>query len=240
MRDLSAGADLPEEGRAAGGLLSLARLDVTDPAQFEFPADLQVLVNNAGVRHFYLPVEETPLDGWREVFETNVFGAVEVTRLAIPHLRASGGVICNITSASNLTPWPFTAAYRASKWALSALSETLRTELAPLGVRVIEVLPGPIDTELLATSVIHRLPEAALFPAYRPMAERNFPVGSSPDRPITPPTEAARAIANAILDDDGPMRYGCDAVSVKALEDWRGRTDEEGMRGALTRLLGDS
>ncbi|HYV60751.1 MAG TPA: SDR family NAD(P)-dependent oxidoreductase, partial [Acidimicrobiia bacterium] len=79
-----------------------------------------------------------PLELWREMFETNVFGLVEATRRAIPLMReAGGGVICNMGSSSILAPVPFYAAYRASKAAVSALSETLRAELAPLSIRVV-------------------------------------------------------------------------------------------------------
>src|SRR5205823_11329050 len=105
--------------------------DVTRPDTVRLPDGLRVLVNNAGVEREHLPVEETPLELWREMFETNVFGLVEVTRRAIPLVRAAGGgVICNIGSSSVLAPVPFYAAYRASKAAVSAFSMTLRAELA--------------------------------------------------------------------------------------------------------------
>src|ERR687888_59701 len=101
----------------------------------------------------HLPVEETPLELWREMFETNVFGLVEVTRRAIPLVRAAGGgVICNMGSSSILAPVPFYAAYRASKAAVSALSETLRAELAPQHIRVVEIMPGPVDSDMLRHS----------------------------------------------------------------------------------------
>ncbi len=73
----------------------MQRLDVDDPSSIELPSDLRLLVNNAGIERDYLPVEHVPMDQWRDVFETNVFGLVEVTRRAIPILRANGGgVLC--------------------------------------------------------------------------------------------------------------------------------------------------
>src|SRR5438067_13919045 len=115
MRDPSAGAGLPDGVR-------VERLDVTRPETIRLPTGLRVLVNNAGVESAYLPVEHAPMEQWREIFETNVFGVVAVTRAAIPLLReAGGGVICNVTSSSLLAPMPFYAAYRASKAAVSAL-----------------------------------------------------------------------------------------------------------------------
>src|SRR5439155_16963800 len=117
-----------------------------------------------GVEVDHLPFEGTPIELWRQIFEANVFGLIEVTRRAIPLLRAGGGgVICNITSSSLLAPVPFYAPYRASKAAVSALGESLRAEVAPFGIRVVEILPGPIATDMLAGS--ERMPEAA---AYEP------------------------------------------------------------------------
>jgi NAD(P)-dependent dehydrogenase (short-subunit alcohol dehydrogenase family) len=90
-----------------------------------------VLINNAGIRLKNLPIEDIPLDEWRLYFEVNFLGAVELTRRAIPLLRKRGrGVICNINSSSITAPMPFLAPYRATKGALAAFSETLRSELA--------------------------------------------------------------------------------------------------------------
>ena len=147
--------DGPEPGDLPDGV-RVVRLDVDDPDPAVIPDELQLLVNNAGVDTGNLPVEVVPTDEWRRVFATNVFGLAEVTRLALPALRAGApSVVCNVTSAGLAVPVPFFGVYRASKAAVSALSETLATELAPLGVRVVEVLPGPVDTDMLA-AVRHR------------------------------------------------------------------------------------
>ncbi len=90
---------------------------------------------------------------WRSLFETNVFGLVEVTRAAVPLMRASGGgVICNVTSSSMLAPVPFLGAYRASKAAVTAIGRVAAAEVAQFGIRVIEIMPGPIETDMLAAS----------------------------------------------------------------------------------------
>jgi NAD(P)-dependent dehydrogenase (short-subunit alcohol dehydrogenase family) len=238
MRHVTAGEGLVEEARQSGWNLRVERLDVTAPGGFAFPDTLRVLVNNAGVRLRYLPLEHELDSEWRSTFETNVFGLANVTQLAIPKLRdAGGGVVCNVSSASILTPQPFFSTYRASKAAVSALCETMRVELAPFGIRVVEILPGPIDTELARESVLYRLPDAVDFGGYRDMAERNYPATRSmPDLVITSPQEAARRVADAILDDDGPMRYGCDPVSEATLAGWRTTDDETVMRDAVGRF----
>ena len=110
------------------------------------------------------------MEDWRQVFETNLFGLIEVTRRAVPLMRAAGGgVICNITSASLAMSVPFYGVYRASKAAVQTMGETLRAEVGQFGIRVVEILPGPVDTDMLANSA--RRPEAADHPGYEAMAE---------------------------------------------------------------------
>jgi NAD(P)-dependent dehydrogenase (short-subunit alcohol dehydrogenase family) len=232
MRDPAMGVGLPDEAVARGGTLRVERLDVNDPGDFEMPGDLRVLVNNAAVERPHFPVEHTPLEDWRAMFETNVFGLIEVTRRAIGPMRVQGkGVIVNVTSSSILAPVPFYAVYRASKAAVSALGESLRAELAPFGIRVLEVMPGPIDTDMLAGSAV---PPAALeFEPYRAMAQRAHEGRLNVAPMVTATVDAARALVDATLDDDAPLRVGCDPLGLGLLDAWRGQSDEEMMRSML-------
>lgn len=228
MRDPSAGGDLPNGVR-------VGRLDVTDPESIDVPDGTRVLVNNAGSEGAYLPVEHADLDQWRAMFETNVFGLVEVTKRAIPKMRAAGGgVVCNVGSSSVLAPVPFYAAYRASKAAVSAIGESMRAELAPFGIRVLEIMPGPIDTDMLAHS--DRMPEAHRHAEYREMAERSWEGRKAVAPMITSCEDAAVAIADAILDDDAPLRVGCDKLSTGMLDGWRAASDEAWMTSMLPSL----
>jgi NAD(P)-dependent dehydrogenase (short-subunit alcohol dehydrogenase family) len=234
MRDPSAGSDLSDQVGEGGGPMRIETLDIRNVGTFRYPDDLRVLVNNAGARSANLPVEETAMEDWRDVFETNVFGTVDMIRRAVPILRQHGGVICNITTSSLLPSLPFFGTYRASKAAISVLSETLRVELAPFGIRVVEILPGPIDTQMFRTSVMFKVPEAAQYEPYRRVAQEHFPALRFLDQGlITPPARAAVAIVDAICEDDGPMRYGCDPMSIASLEEWRQRGDEPAMREAI-------
>ncbi len=229
MRDPAAGKGLVDEVGETTGSVTVQRLDVTDPAGIDLPGELRVLVNNAGIERDYLPVEHTPMEQWRDVFETNVFGLVEVTRRAIPRLRANGGgVICNITSSSLIAPMPFYAVYRASKSAVSALNDTLRAELAPFGIRVVEIMPGPVESDMWYAS--ERLAEAAAYDDYRAMAEAAYEGRLQVSDQFSPAPAAAAAIRDAILDDDGPMRYGCEPMSVGMIEMWRASSDEDVFR----------
>ncbi len=211
MRDVRAAAGLTEEAGADGSRIQVQPLDVTRPETMALPERLRVLVNNAGIETEYLPVEHAAQEAWRRVFETNVFGLIELTRRAIPALRAAGGgVIVNVTSASLLFPMPFYSIYRASKAAVQAFGETLAAELRPLGIRVLEVLPGPIETDMLAGS--DREPEAARLAGYEALARWAHAARQGMSGSTTPAAEAARRIADAILDETAPLRIACDDV----------------------------
>jgi NAD(P)-dependent dehydrogenase (short-subunit alcohol dehydrogenase family) len=225
MRNPEDGGDLTG---TAGGRLTVARMDVTEPESYRFPDDLRVLVNNAGIDSDYLPVEHSRLEDWRTLLETNVVGLVGTTIAAIPVLRTNRpSVVCNISSSSILASVPFYSAYRATKAAVSAFGDTLRVELAPSGVRVVEILPGPVDTDMFRLSTGEQAAER--FDGYREMAEHAVRLRREAADPLVlPPAEAAVYITDAILDDTGPMRYGCDPLSVGLLELWR-RSDDEAM-----------
>ena len=106
---------------------------------------LDILVNNAGFGVMG-PVLDAGAEGLRQQFEVNVFAAVDLTRACLPLLLQSKGLVVNIGSVSGLLTTPFAGVYCASKAALHSLSDALRMELAPLGVRVLTVQPGAIDT----------------------------------------------------------------------------------------------
>ncbi len=202
-------------------------LDVTKPGEFRFPNETRVLVNNAGIRLGTLPVEKTPLSEWRAIMDVNFFGTLELTRRVIPVMREAGfGVICNITSGSLLMPMPFLGAYRSSKAAVSALSETLRAELLPFGIRVIEILPGSTVSGLNADSPAANKADAANFPPYAPMAEALYQLNRKRFKAPTPAEDVAVRIVDAILDARGPMRYGTDKASNTGLKAWRETSDE--------------
>ena len=235
MRDPATAGALADE---VPGRIRVERLDVTDPATYRLPPDLRVLVNNAGIDSAYLPIEHAELADWRRVFETNVFGLVGLTSAAIPVLRSNRpSVVCSITSSSILAAVPFYSAYRASKAAVSAFDDSLRVEVAPLGIRVVEILPGPVDTDMFRLSTGEL--EASRYEQYRDMAAVATSLRREHADPrVVDPADAAVAIVDAILDDEGPMRHGCDPVSDELLELWR-RNDDETVYSLMGRSLLD-
>ncbi len=108
---------------------------------------IDALVNNAGYGQRG-PLELVPVDAIRRNFETNVFSLVALTRLVVPVLRAQGGGrIVNIGSVAGRIARPMSATYDATKFALEGITDGLRGELKPFGIRVILVRPGFIRTE---------------------------------------------------------------------------------------------
>ena len=215
-----------DDGKGLDDDITVRRLDVNEPATYALPKGLRVLVNNAGVEDENLPLETMSEAVWRKLFETNVFGLVKITRAAVPHMRAAGGgVICNVGSSSVLAPVPFLGAYRASKAAVSAIGESLQAEVAPFGIRVLEILPGPIETDMLFTS---DKPSPAIDdPEYRVLAQKMWASRQGIRNQYTPTDEAARRIVDAICDDSAPLRVGCDDMSEGMLKAWRAAESEE-------------
>jgi NAD(P)-dependent dehydrogenase (short-subunit alcohol dehydrogenase family) len=151
-----------------------------------------------------------------------------MTKAAIPLLKANApSVVCNVSSSSILAYVPFYSVYRATKAAVSAFGESLRVELAQFGVRVVEIMPGPVDTDMFRLSA--GAPAAGRFADYRKMAQRAAQLRrEAADPMVAEPSVAASTIVDAILDDAGPMRYGCDPLSVGMIDLWR-RSDDETM-----------
>lgn len=108
---------------------------------------LQALVNNAGIS-VNAPVETLPLVDWRQLFEVNLFGHIALTQALLPFLHESHGRIVNISSVGGKIAMGTYGAYAGAKFALEAVSDALRRELAPHGVQVVVVEPGGVKTEM--------------------------------------------------------------------------------------------
>jgi NAD(P)-dependent dehydrogenase (short-subunit alcohol dehydrogenase family) len=137
---------------AAGGEVHPLQLDVTSDEQIAaldqaLPERLDAIVNNAGIV-VSGPLETLSADDLREQFDVNVVGAVALTNLVLPRLRASHGRIVFVSSLSGMISTPMTGAYNASKFAIEAIADAWRLELRPWGVKVVLVQPAMTDTDL--------------------------------------------------------------------------------------------
>ena len=111
---------------------------------------LDILINNAGIAHANLPVEKLPFPVWKDVLATNLDGTFLVTQAALAIMKAKGTIVNNLSIAANRV-FAGCSAYNASKQAALGLTNTLREELRPKGIRVIALLPGATDTDIWKT-----------------------------------------------------------------------------------------
>lgn len=206
--------DRMSELTAAGG--HALPLDVTDDESMRAAVDeivtaqrrLDLLVNNAGYGS-YGSVEDVPLDEARRQFEVNVFGLARLTQLVLPTMRALGrGRIINVSSIGGRIYEPLGAWYHATKFAVEGLSDSMRLELAPHGIDVVIVQPGPITTEwnsISRESALERSGEGP-YAAQAQGLHRNYStVDASPLS--APPEVVARTIVRAATVRHPRTRY---------------------------------
>lgn len=175
---------------------------------------VDVLVNNAGIGST-APMELMPLSEIRTLFETNVFGAVRVMQAVLPSMRTRrSGVVVNVTSMMGRITLPGHGAYAATKFALSAISESLAMEMKPFNVRVAMIEPGVILTPIWNKRTVP-LPEGH---EYGAVMGRLFRVFGAQMEGGTLPDAVATAIYDAATRPDSPVRIpvGADAEVVAA------------------------
>lgn len=182
------------------------KLDVTDEASVTAAVEaviqaegrIDVLVNNAGYGS-YGAIEDVPIEEARRQFDVNVFGLASITRKVLPYMRSQHrGTIVNVSSMGGRFTTYFGAWYHATKYALEALSDALRMEVKPFGIRVAIIEPGGIKTPWGAIAADH-LEESARGGAYEQRAQkaadglRRHYSGHL----MSPPRKIARAISRA-------------------------------------------
>ena len=108
---------------------------------------IDILINNAGISHANVNVEDLPLEAWKDVLDTNLTGMFLVTKGALPLMKRGSAIVNNLSIAAKRV-FPGLSAYNASKHGALGFTNTLREELRPRGIRVIALLPGATDTEI--------------------------------------------------------------------------------------------
>ncbi|KUJ16581.1 NAD(P)-binding protein [Mollisia scopiformis] len=151
--------------------LEVLKLDVVDDASIKEAVEevktrtggkLDFLVNNSG-RGYSLPLLDTTREGARDLFDLNVFALIAVTQAFAPLLIASKGTIINIGSIAGVSPMPWQGYYNATKAAVAALSNNLRIELSPFGVKVINVITGGVKTKFFDNLPTQHLPSNSIY-----------------------------------------------------------------------------
>ncbi|WP_395292626.1 SDR family oxidoreductase [Kitasatospora hibisci] len=215
MRDTGR-ADALRAAAAEAGVaerVEVARLDVTDTASVTECLDavlarhgrLDAVVNNAGAGYVGT-VEQDGLDPVRATMEVNFFGVVDVTRAALPHLRASGGRVITVTSVGGVVGQPFNEAYCAAKFAVEGFMESLAPVAASVGVHVGVVEPGAVASEFIGNQGIDlpALLDAAgpYAPALKAYVDRTLAAFGQAQTP----QEAAEPIVEALTAEHPPFR----------------------------------
>ena len=238
MRDLGKAEPLRAAAAAETLPLEVIELDVTSAesvhAAFSAVAigPVDVLVNNAGIGGA-TPLELTPEDEHRRMFETNYFGAVRCIQAVLPSMRERRhGAIVNVTSMAGRWATPNQIPYSASKWALECLGEALAHEVRRFGIRVVNIEPGVIMTKIFENST-----EATRYDKtspYREIMRRNGKVFAAGFRAGAQPELVAATILEAITTPTYRLRWpiGDDAVGFVrgrpkiSDEDWVAMGDE--------------
>ncbi|AHI01045.1 oxidoreductase [Kutzneria albida] len=205
-------------------LLAIA-LDVTDQARARQATEeavrrfgrIDVLVNNAG-RGLVGAVEEVSEAEARAVFDTNVFGLMAVSRAVLPVMRAQGsGRVLNLSSIGGFVSWAGWGVYCSTKFAVEGLSEAMRLELAPLGVHVTLVEPGPFRTDFLDGSSLHRAESVIGDYAASSGASRDWADDTNHTQEGDP-VKAAAAILRIAGVEQPPARLPLGTVAVTGIE----------------------
>ena len=211
------------------GLDTLA-LDVNDDASIATAmariesevGHLDMLINNAGFSQVGAVVDLTRED-LRRQYETNVVSPVAMTRAALPLLRAGAAgngkaIVVNVGSIVGLFTTPFSGAYSSSKAALHSLSDGLRMELAPFGIRVVTIQPGGVRSSFgsHAEEAI-RLPEDSL---YRPVEAGILARAQAGQQGATPVQEFVEPVVDALLRPSPPavIRGGKNSIRLPLLK----------------------
>jgi len=184
-------------------------LDVTDKAAVDAAVEqahdhfgrLDVVVNNAGYGLFGT-IEEVTEEQARAQIETNLFGALWVTKAALPYLREQGsGHIIQVSSIGGVNAFPTIGLYHASKWALEGFSQALSAEVRGLGIKVTLVEPTGYTTDWSGPSSV----QAEHLPAYEAVREERAKVWSTPGR-RGDPEATGPAILKIVDAEDPPLR----------------------------------
>jgi NAD(P)-dependent dehydrogenase (short-subunit alcohol dehydrogenase family) len=234
MRNLEKSNEVMDLARKENLPLEVLELDVTDDRSVKNAIDrimderkrIDVVVNNAGYG-LNGALEDLSMDEIKAQFETNLFGAVRVTKSVLPIMRKQGGgTIVNISSMGGRFAATFLSAYTGTKFALEGISESLRYETEPFGIRVVLIEPGGVQTSIVNKSPVGQKalepssPHSSDFKKFRNGLYHSIEDG-------VPPAEVAKAVLKAAIGDNPDLRYPVGSDAIHLLEEQRNMSDQE-------------
>jgi NAD(P)-dependent dehydrogenase (short-subunit alcohol dehydrogenase family) len=226
LRDISDKGELP---------IHVVELDVDSDKSVKDAIDrikdesgrIDVLVNNAGYALFGA-LEDLSMDEIKAQFETNLFGAIRVMKAVLPIMRKQQGegTIVNISSMGGRISFPLGSAYHGTKFALEGVSESLRYETQPFGIKVVLIEPGVIRSNFLRNV---KLAQMALEPTspYAPMVQTLQKASTRIYEQATPPEEVAKVILKAVTIDNPDLRYLVGNDAIQMIQARKGMSDQE-------------
>ena len=217
--------------------VTLLPLDVTNVEQIKDTTEkalalgnVDVVFNNAGYGLFGA-LEAITDEQMVHQMETNFFGTLRVTKAFIPEFRTKrSGLFINTTSSAGLMAFPISSMYDASKWALEGWAESLSFELDEFGIRIKNIEPGLVSTDMSERTVV------SSHPAYDTLVNKFFGAISGPEIKMSTPEQIAEVVYEAATDGTGTLRYVC-GEDAKAMYAQRLEAGDEAFRKGIRQMI---
>ncbi len=232
MRNVKKAQNIQEVAKKENLKLEVIELDVDKEDSIksavkkilEQKGRIDVLVNNAGYGLFGC-VEDVTMGELKAQFETNFFGVIRIIQETAPIMRKQGsGIIVNVSSVAGRIGFPGTPAYISSKFALEGLSECMRYEMSPFGIKTIIIEPGVIQTNFFSSMKVTKGKSDS---PYKEITEKVLNGVKMMAEMGTPPVEVAKTIIKAIQTEEPLPRYVVGSDAAMFLEARKMKTDIE-------------
>lgn len=209
----NASQELLDEAEKRGVKVNTVTLDVQDTASIQKAVEhvmakegkIDVLVNNAGFGLLATLEEGTDEEIFQQ-FDVNVFGLIKMTRAVLPHMRqAQSGVIINISSFLGKMGLPLLSHYNASKYAVEGITDSLRFELAPFGIRVHSVLAGLFGTNFVKKGLVANSKTTSADSPYKELVAHFAPIVAQAINEGPDPLPIAQAVKSIIENESSDI-----------------------------------
>ena len=245
MRNVNKASDILEKAQKKNLPIEVLELDVNSDKSVRQTVEkivkaegrIDLLVNNAGYA-LIGAVEDLSTDEVKEQYETNVFGVFRTIREVLPTMRKQrGGTIINISSIAGVIGLVGMGAYVSTKFAIEGLTQSLRLELAPFGIRALVIEPGVIRTNILNSSPVAKRAQSENS-AYKEMMRQFNEVLGTMVKNASEPIVVANQVLRAATDIPPRIRYPAGPDAEMILSAREQKTDEE-LEEFMTKMMGD-